>query len=199
MFVLKKIDYSFDALEPFFDKKTMEIHHTKHHQSYVNNLNKALEKYDEWKNKDLETLLKSLHLLPKEIQTAVRNNGGGVYNHDFYFKILAKNKKNINEQLLEKIKNDFGSLDNLKATFYTAALSNFGSGWTWLCLDKNKLKVINTSGHDCVITNDLKPLICIDIWEHAYYLKFQNKRNEYIETFWELINWDLVSDLFLSY
>lgn len=198
MFVLKKIDYSFDALEPFFDKKTMEIHHTKHHQGYVNNLNKALEKYDEWKNQDLETLLKSLHLLPKEIQTVVRNNGGGVYNHDFYFKILAKNKKNIDAQLLKKIVEDFGSLDNLKATFYTAALSNFGSGWTWLCLDKNKLKVINTLGHDCVITNDLKPLICIDVWEHAYYLKFQNRRNEYIETFWELINWDLVSELFLA-
>lgn len=200
MFELVKLDYEYNALEPYFDEKTMLIHHTKHHQSYVNNLNNALLKYPEWQEKNLEELLTSLHLLPEDIKTTVRNNGGGVYNHNFYFKILTKEKTNISNELSEAINRDFKTIDNLKATFYSAALSNFGSGWTWLCLDKsNKLKVVNTSGHDCVITNGYKPLICIDIWEHAYYLKFQNRRNEFIEVFWELINWNIVSDLFNKY
>lgn len=200
MFELIKLDYEYDALEPYFDEQTMIIHHTKHHQAYVNNLNNAISKYPEWQEKNLEELLVSLDDLPEDIKTTVRNNGGGVFNHNFYFKILTKKKTEIDAPLMKAIEKCFGSFDNLKATFYTAALSNFGSGWTWLCLDnENNLKVVNTSGHDCVITKGYKPLICIDVWEHAYYLKFQNRRNEFIEVFWELINWDIVSNLYNKY
>ena len=200
MFQLMKLDYQYDALEPYFDEKTMLIHHTKHHQSYVNNLNNALSKYPELQAKNLEELLVSLSSVPEEIRTTVRNNAGGIFNHNFFFKLLTKRKTEPSEQLRTIIENEFDNIENLKATFYSAALSNFGSGWTWICLDKtNKLKIVNTSGHDCIISTGYKPLVVIDIWEHAYYLKFQNRRNEYIEIFWELIDWEFVSTLYDKY
>lgn len=194
MFKLKPISYSFDALEPHYDAKTVEIHHTKHHQSYVDNLNNALSKFPEFLNWSLEDILKNLDKVPNEIRTAVKNNAGGIYNHDFFWEQFSSNPKEVNGKILDLINSSFGSFEQFKTEFETKAKTNFGSGWTWLVLNPNgKLEIINTSGHDCPISMNLKPLMTIDIWEHAYYLKFQNRRPEWISEFWNILDWDFVN------
>ncbi len=206
MFTLPKLPYSYDALEPYIDARTMEIHHTKHHQAYVDKLNAALEKYPELQNKKVEELLADLNSLPKEIQTAVRNHGGGHYNHSFFWKILTPTTHPLTPSLIKKgeleraINKSFGSFENFKKEFTEKALFVFGSGWCWLVfspLDKGEtkegvLKIITTSNQDCLLSENKIPILGLDVWEHAYYLKYQNRRAEYIDAFWNIINWEQV-------
>lgn len=194
MFKLPQLKYAYDGLEPYYDTKTVEIHYTKHHQTYINNLNDAIAKHNELKNIEIEELMKHLEKMPKDIYTSIRNNGGGHYNHTLFWNQFKGKPNKIGGKILEMINKDFGSFAEFKEAFDTKAKTNFGSGWTWLVLSKdNKLEVLNTSGHDCPITDGYKPLIVIDVWEHAYYLKYQNRRPEWIDAFWNIIDWDFVN------
>lgn len=192
-FELPKLDYSYDALEPNIDARTMEIHHTKHHQGYVNNLNNALAG-SEWENMGLEEILAEVSKLP----VAVRNNGGGHYNHSLFWKVMAPNAGGLPDgDLLNAINRSFGSFDSFKEKFTTAAMTRFGSGWAWLVQAGDDLKVVSTPNQDNPLMDlsEVKgsPLLGIDVWEHAYYLKYQNRRNEYVASFWNVINWDEVA------
>lgn len=198
---LPELNYAYDALEPHIDKETMEIHHTKHHQTYINNLNAALEKHPELKEVELEDLIKDLENIPEDIYTAVRNNGGGHFNHTLFWEILAPAKGQKPEgELLDAINKSFGSLENFKDKMAKAAASQFGSGWAWLVLDdKKELQVVATANQDNPLSKGLRPILGIDVWEHAYYLKYQNRRPEYIENWFKVINWDKVSELYAQY
>ena len=192
---LPELPYKYNALEPYIDSTTMRIHHDLHHATYVSNLNKALEKYPELYTKSVEELIANFTELPKEIQTAVRNNGGGVYNHTFFWNIMAPAGSTTMSSKLEKILTDkFGSIESFKAEFEKAALGRFGSGWAWLVKDQQgDLKIVSTPNQDnCLMPNSElkgKPVLCIDVWEHAYYLKYQNKRAAYVKAFWNVVNW----------
>ena len=191
-FKLMPLPYSYDALEPYIDKETMIIHHTKHHQTYVDNLNKLLAKNPELSSKSLEELLTNLDALPKSDKQGIINNAGGVYNHNFFWTIMAPNQdgKPVGE-LATAIDNTFGSFDNFKAKFKESAASRFGSGWAWLVSDKDgKLSIISTANQDAPISLGLTPIIGIDVWEHAYYLKYKNKRADYIDNWWNVVNWN---------
>ena len=190
---LPKLAYNYNALEPFIDEQTMIVHHTKHHQAYTDKLNAALEGYDEFKKKKAEDLIKDINKIPEKIRTAVRNHGGGYVNHSFFWTILKKDVK-ISGKILEAINKRFGSYDNFKEEFTKASVGLFGSGWAWLVIDKEKLEIITTANQDSPLSQGKKPLLCIDVWEHAYYLKYQNRRAEYIEAFFNIINWDKVND-----
>ena len=192
MLKLNPLKYEFDALEPYYDAQTVEIHHTKHHQAYVTNLNNALEKLDQFKDWDLNKILTSLDEFPNEIKTTIRNNAGGIYNHDLFWDQFSKNPKSISDKFLKLIEKDFKSFDNFKNEFDIKEKTNFGSSWTFLVLDNDELKIVNLPNHDFLISNNQKPLMVIDIWEHAYYLKFQNRRNEWIDSFWNIIDWEVV-------
>lgn len=195
MFKLPELSYSFDALEPHIDKQTMEIHHGKHHQAYVDNLNKALEGQEEFANKDIEEILKSLDKLPESIRTAVRNNGGGHYNHSLFWDWMSPDGGGKPEgELAKKIDEDLGGFEKFKEEFKKAALGRFGSGWAWLVLDGDKLKVMSTPNQDNPISEDKRPLLGIDVWEHAYYLKYQNKRADYIDSWWNVVDWKKVEE-----
>jgi Superoxide dismutase len=195
---LPKLKYSYDALEPIIDKLTMEIHHTKHHAAYINNLNAALSSYPEWQDKDIEELLKSLDKLPSSITVAVRNNGGGHYNHTFFWNIMSpKGGGSPEGKLKEAIDAAFGSFDSFKEEFSKASVSRFGSGWAWLVVDKtNTLKVYTTANQDCPISEGFIPLLGLDVWEHAYYLNYQNRRADYISQWWNVVDWKKVESLF---
>lgn len=187
---LPKLEYSFGALEPYIDALTMEIHYTKHHQAYVDKLNKALEKYPELQEKSVEDLINNLQKIPEDIRNAVRNNGGGHLNHSFFWKILKKGTK-PSEKFLKEIKKNFASLEKFKEVFFNEGMNRFGSGWVWLVLNKEKnLIVISTPNQDNPLMENLTPIIGLDLWEHAYYLKYQNRRNEYINAFWNVLNWE---------
>lgn len=193
MFHLPSLNYGYDELEPYIDAKTMEVHYTKHHQGYVNNLNKALEGHEELKNLSLEDLIKSLDRLPEDIRTAVKNNGGGHLNHSMFWEIMKPSGGgDPKPMLLAKINENFGSFDAFKEEFKKAALGRFGSGWAWLVLNGDKLEIISTPNQDNPISDGKTPLLGIDVWEHAYYLKFQNKRNEYIDSWFNTVNWEQV-------
>lgn len=198
---LPKLKYSYDALEPHIDKETMEIHHTKHHQTYINNLNAALEKHPELKEVELETLIKDLDEIPEDIYTAVRNNGGGHYNHSLFWEILAPAEGQKPEgELLEAINKDLGSFEAFQEEMAQAAAGQFGSGWAWLVIDEDKsLKVVATANQDNPLSQGLRPILGIDVWEHAYYLKYQNRRADYIDNWFKVINWDKVSELYKQY
>lgn len=202
MFTLPKLEYSYDALEPYIDARTMEIHHTKHHQAYVDKLNAALEKYPELQNKKVEELLSNLDSLPKEIQTAVRNHGGGHFNHSFFWKILAGKGRTLEmpqgSTLRSQIDKEFGSFDEFKKKFTEAALNRFGSGWVWFVSNNGKLEIYSTPNQDCPLSENKIPLLGLDVWEHAYYLKYQNRRAEYVENFWNIVNWEQVEKNLLS-
>ncbi|MEG0306646.1 MAG: superoxide dismutase [Clostridium sp.] len=191
-FTLEPLPYAYDALEPYIDKETMTLHHDKHHQAYVDNLNKALEKYPALYNKSLVELLSSPNKIPADVRTSVLNNAGGDYNHNFFWSIMGPNKGGVpTGDLATAIDRDFGSFDKFKESFSNAALGRFGSGWAWLLSDKNgKLSIVSTANQDTPIPLNLTPIIAIDVWEHAYYLKYQNRRNEYIENWWNVVNWD---------
>ncbi|MFN3268960.1 MAG: Superoxide dismutase [Mn] [Candidatus Kapaibacterium sp.] len=195
-FELPSLPYPYDALEPFIDKWTMELHHTKHHQAYVNNLNKAIEG-TELAGKSLEELLK----MASKVPAAVRNNGGGHWNHTFFWNIMKPNGGGApNGELADAINSSFGSFDNFKKVFYDAAMGRFGSGWAWLLISNGKLVVASTPNQDNPLMDlaEVKgiPILGIDVWEHAYYLKYQNRRNEYIENWWNVVNWDAVENHF---
>jgi superoxide dismutase, Fe-Mn family len=195
IFALMKLPYSYDALEPFMDARTVEIHYTKHHQGYVNNLNAALEKApDDIKKMPLEQLLVSLDRIPENIRMAVRNNGGGVFAHDLFWTIMAPKAGGMpSGKLAEAITRDFGSFEKFKESFSVMAKAFFGSGWVWLVVDnKGKLSIMSTLGHDIPLQKGFEPIMVIDVWEHAYYLKYQNRRPEYIENWWNLVNWQQV-------
>ncbi|MDR0300541.1 MAG: superoxide dismutase [Streptococcaceae bacterium] len=196
--VLPELPYAYDALEPFFDEETMRLHHDKHHQAYVNNLNVALEKHSEFETLSVEDLLKDLNVLPEDIRTAVRNNAGGHFNHSLFWKMLAPNAGGLpTGEIAAGITEAFGSFDEFKAQFKAAAVGRFGSGWAWLVLDKaGKLKVTSTANQDNPIMNDEKAVLGLDVWEHAYYLKYRNLRPDYIEAFFSLVNWDFVNELY---
>lgn len=193
-FKLPSLSYSYDALEPYIDAETMKIHYQKHHGTYVEKLNEAINKYPELMDKSLEYLLTNLDKLPDDIREAVRNNGGGHYNHSIFWTIMGKNKGGEPKgKLREDIAKTFGSFENFKKEFKSAALGRFGSGWAWLIKDKDgKLKIVSTANQDSPIMMGISPVMGIDVWEHAYYLKYQNKRGEYIDNWWNVINWDEV-------
>lgn len=197
-YTLPELGYAYDALEPHIDQETMNIHHTKHHQAYIDNLNKALITHPDLQQKTLEELLKAIPSLPESVRTQVRNHGGGHYNHSFFWKILAPGgEQQPSGTLLADITTTFGSFDAFKAKFDEAAKSCFGSGWAWLCLDQhNKLVVIATQNQDNPITNNMRPILGIDVWEHAYYLKYQNRRADYIAAWWHVINWTAVTQYY---
>jgi superoxide dismutase, Fe-Mn family len=193
-YTLPKLNYAYDALEPHIDAKTMEIHHTKHHQAYINNAVAALEKHPELLDKDPVDLLKDLNAVPEDVRTALRNNVGGHVNHTLFWETLAPaTGQTPSGALLDAINADFGSLDELKAKLDTAAKTRFGSGWAWLVVNNGKLEVVSTANQDNPISDGLTPLLGIDVWEHAYYLNYQNRRPDYIQAWFEVINWDAVA------
>ncbi|UCE25584.1 MAG: superoxide dismutase [Candidatus Zixiibacteriota bacterium] len=194
---LPKLDYSYDALQPYIDSETMTIHHTKHHQAYVNNLNAALEKYPELQKQSAEELIRNLGRVPEDIFMAVRNNGGGHVNHTFFWEILRKGV-DARGEVVEAVSDKFGGFDNFKAEFSKAAATRFGSGWGWLALNNGELVITSTANQDSPLTSGMTPILGIDVWEHAYYLKYQNRRPEYIEAFFNVINWEKVNSLYLQ-
>lgn len=188
------LPYSFDALEPFIDEKTMRLHHDKHLQTYINNLNKLLEENPRLQGLSLENLIKCKLNLPREKEIAVRNNAGGVYNHRFYFDLLKNPSDNEpSGTLLNKVECSFKSFDNFKSEFKKAALSVFGSGYAWLVSDCGKLRIVTTANQNNPLSLGLKPILTIDVWEHAYYLKHYNLRADYIDDWFNVVNWDNVS------
>ena len=196
---LPELPYKYDALEPYIDKETMTIHHTKHHQGYTNKYNAAVEGTP-LANKDVDEVLLNLNNVPENIRTAVRNNGGGFSNHSLFWKNLcpASESGEPSPALLEAINTAFGSLDAFKEEFEKAASSRFGSGWAWLSVADGNLIVESTANQDSPISLGNKPLLGLDVWEHAYYLKYQNKRPDYIKNFWNIVNWAEVSRRFES-
>ncbi|WP_238916791.1 superoxide dismutase [Clostridium sp. YIM B02555] len=194
---LPQLEYKYNALEPYIDENTMTIHHSKHHATYVNNLNAALENYPELQNKSVEELVKDLESVPADIRTAVRNNGGGHFNHSLFWKLLSPNGGKEKGALLEAINAKFGSFDAFKETFAKAAATRFGSGWAWLVVNKDKeLEVVSTANQDSPVSEGLKPVLALDVWEHAYYLKYQNRRPDYVGAWWSVVNWDFANKLY---
>lgn len=193
-FTLPELGYSYDALEPHFDKETMEIHHSRHHQAYVNNANGLLEG-TQWADKPAEEVIANLDEISAEKRTGVRNNAGGHANHSLFWSIL-KTGTTLGGSLKDAIVRDFGSVEAFQEQFEKAAASRFGSGWAWLVLDEGSIKVVSTANQDSPLMGEAVagckgyPIIGLDVWEHAYYLKYQNKRPDYIKAFWEVVNWD---------
>jgi len=196
MFTLPKLPYEFGALEPYIDAQTMEIHHDKHHASYVEKLNAALAKYPKWQNKSLEELLLSMDDMPAELRTEVRNQGGGHVNHSLFWLMLAKKGGGQPQGPVgSEIKKIFGSFAAFQDQFNAAAKGVFGSGWAWLVVGKNgKLEVVSTSNQDNPIVSGKMPILGLDVWEHAYYLKYQNRRPDYINAWWHVINWERIEE-----
>lgn len=194
-FELPKLPYAYDALEPSIDKETMEIHHSKHHNTYVTNLNNAVEG-TEFADKSLDELVENLSSLPEDIQTAVRNNGGGHYNHSLFWELLSPEQKEIPAELKKAIEDKFGSVDSFKEKFEAAAAGRFGSGWAWLIIGNDGLEIVSTPNQDNPVMDGQKPVFGVDVWEHAYYLKYQNKRPEYLKNIWNVVNWDKVNELY---
>ena len=194
---LPQLEYKYNALEPYIDETTMTIHHSKHHATYVNNLNGALENYPELQDKSVEELVKDLESVPADIRTAVRNNVGGHFNHSLFWKLLSPNGGQEKGALLEAITAKFGSFDAFKEAFAKAAATRFGSGWAWLVVNKDKeLEVVSTANQDTPVSEGLKPVLTLDVWEHAYYLKYQNKRPDYVGAWWSVVNWDFANKLY---
>lgn len=197
-FRLPELPYAYDALEPYIDARTMEIHHSKHHQGYVNNLNAALANHGELQSKTLEELLCGLDSFGETIKTAIRNQGGGHWNHTFFWQLMKKNGGGEpRDRVAASIASHFGSFLQFQERFNKAAQSVFGSGWAWLCVDQqNDLKMVTTPNQDSPISQRLQPILGLDVWEHAYYLKYQNKRPDYIAAWWHTIDWSHVEALY---
>ncbi|MHC0035901.1 superoxide dismutase [Pseudoneobacillus sp. C159] len=193
-FELPQLPYAYDALEPHFDKETMEIHHSKHHNTYVTNLNNALAGNEELLSKSVEEVIANLDAVPESARTAVRNNGGGHANHTLFWQILSPNGGGAPAgELADAINNKFGSFESFKEEFAKAATTRFGSGWAWLAVNNGELELTSTPNQDSPLMEGKTPILGLDVWEHAYYLKFQNRRPDYINTFWNVVNWDEVS------
>lgn len=194
-----KLSYEYNQLEPYIDAQTVEIHYTKHLQTYVNNLNNLLKGYEDFtKGKTLEDILRHPKCIPSKIKTGVINQGGGVANHNFYFSILSPNaKKKPEGKLLENINRCFGSLDELKDEVSTTSIAQFGSGYGWLVINrKGKLEVIGTANQDSPLSIGMTPLLNIDVWEHAYYLKYKNLRADYVKNIWNIIDWEIIEGIY---
>src|SRR3989344_1657286 len=196
MVKLPQLEYEYNALEPYIDEQTMRIHHSKHHQAYTDNFNKAIEGTD-LSNKEAEDIIKNLNKVPENIRNAVRNNGGGYVNHKLFWQILKKDVK-IKREIEKAILKKFGSFEKFKEEFSNAAMTQFGSGWAWLVVNKSQLEIVKTSNQDSPLTEGKIPILCIDVWEHSYYLHYQNRRAEYVQNFFNVINWDMVNNLYLA-
>ncbi len=196
-FELPNLPYAYDALEPSIDKETMNIHHTKHHNTYVTNLNNAIEGHDNLQNKSIEDLISDLDSVPETIRTAVRNNGGGHANHSLFWTIMSPNGGGEpSGELVNKINEKFGSFDAFKEEFQKAAATRFGSGWAWLIVNNGELEIMSTPNQDSPIMEGKAPILGLDVWEHAYYLNYQNRRPDYAKAFWNVVNWDEVTKLY---
>ena len=192
-FELPQLPYAYDALEPHIDKETMNIHHTKHHNTYVTNLNNALEGHDDLLSKSIEELVANLDAVPESIRTAVRNNGGGHANHSLFWQLLSPNGGGEPKgEVADAINSKFGSFEKFKEEFAKAATGRFGSGWAWLVVNNGQVEITSTPNQDSPLTEGKTPVLGLDVWEHAYYLKYQNRRPEYITNFWNVVNWDEV-------
>jgi len=191
---LPPLPYPADALEPHIDKQTMEIHHGKHHNAYVTNLNAAIEKHPELASKSVEDLLKSINSVPEDIRTAVRNNGGGHANHAMFWQVMGPNAGGQpTGAIADAINGSFGGFDKLKEEFKKAAVGRFGSGWAWIIANGNKLTVESSANQDSPLMEGKKIVFGIDVWEHAYYLKYQNRRPDYIDAWWNVVNWSAIN------
>jgi Fe-Mn family superoxide dismutase len=199
-FSLPTLDFPYDALEPYIDARTMEIHHSKHHAGYVNNANAALEGNSDLQDKDVGVLLADLNMVPEAIRTAVRNNAGGHANHSLFWKVMAPGAGGEpSGALAEAISAGFGDFASFKEQFSKAAMTRFGSGWAWLVKDAaGGLKVLSTANQDSPISEGMTPVLGLDVWEHAYYLNYQNRRADYVAAFWNVVNWDEVAHRFDS-
>lgn len=198
-FTLPPLPYASDALEPHIDARTMEIHHDRHHKAYVDNLNKALAEFPDLNGKSVEELVRNLNAVPEKIRTTVRNNGGGHFNHALFWEMMKKNGGGEPKvELAKAIEASFGNFTAFKDAFAKAGLGQFGSGWAWLVLQEGKLAIQATPNQDNPLTQGAQPLLGIDVWEHAYYLKYQNKRADYIAAWWNVVNWDFVTDRYLK-
>jgi Fe-Mn family superoxide dismutase len=191
MFVLPELGYEFGALEPHIDAKTMEIHHDKHHGAYVEKLNAALEKHPDLQNKKIEDILSGIKDMPEDIRTAIQNNGGGHHNHTLFWESM---KPGGSQNVPEAITKQFNSLDDFKAKMTEAGVGRFGSGWAWLVKSGDKLEVYSTANQDSPLMESKMPILGLDVWEHAYYLKYQNRRPDYISAWWNVVNWDVVAE-----
>ena len=198
-FELPALPYAYDALEPYIDAQTMTIHHDKHHAAYVTNLNAAIEKHPELSGKSLEQLLGDLNAVPEDIRTAVRNNGGGAWNHDMFWKIMGPNAGGAPKgELAKAIDSTFKSFDTFKEELAKSAAGRFGSGWAWLVKRGNGLAILSTANQDNPMSDGATPIMGIDVWEHAYYLKYQNRRPEYVSNWWNVVNRDAVASRFAA-
>ena len=194
-FTLPALPYAYDALEPHVDAKTMEIHHTKHHQAYVNNLNAAVEKAPELASKSLDDLMRGINSVPEAVRTAVRNNGGGHWNHSLFWQLMGPGKGGEPAgKLADAIKSAFGDFNKFKEQFAAAGVGRFGSGWAWLVNDGGKLSITSTPNQDNPLMEGKTAILGLDVWEHAYYLKYQNRRPDYIAAWWNVGNWDAVAE-----
>ncbi|AFM69002.1 superoxide dismutase [Enterococcus hirae] len=194
-YTLPDLPYAFDALEPYIDEETMHLHHDKHHNTYVTNLNAAIEKHPELGEKTIEELLSDMDAVPTDIKTAVRNNGGGHANHSFFWKIMAPNAGGEpTGAIKEAIDETFGDFATFKEEFKKAAAGRFGSGWAWLVMENGKLAITSTANQDSPLMEGKTPILGLDVWEHAYYLKYKNVRPDYIEAFWNVVNWEEVNN-----
>ncbi|MCY7999993.1 superoxide dismutase SodA [Bacillus haynesii] len=194
---LPELPYAYDALEPHIDKETMNIHHTKHHNTYVTKLNDAVAGKQDLETKSVEELVANLDAVPENIRTAVRNNGGGHANHSLFWKLLSPNGGGApTGELAEAINNKFGSFDQFKEDFAAAAAGRFGSGWAWLVVNNGELEITSTPNQDSPLSEGKTPILGLDVWEHAYYLNYQNRRPDYIKAFWNVVNWDEVARLY---
>jgi Fe-Mn family superoxide dismutase len=202
-FVLPPMQYSYDAFVPYIDSVTMRIHYNNHHKTYVNNLNAALDKHPELKDKSMEDLLSGISRIPRDVREVIRNNGGGHFNHSFFWMLLSPENTEPSSKLEKAIVSEFGSMDGFKTEFEKAAVARFGSGWVWLTVSAGKLKILSTPNQDNPIMDDVPekgaPILALDVWEHAYYLKYQSNRAAYVKAFWNIVNWNKVSDLYKSY
>ncbi len=191
---LPDLPYAYDALEPFIDTQTMQLHHDKHHAAYVNNLNAAIEKHPELASRSLEELLRDLNAVPEDIRTVIRNHGGGAWNHTFFWHIMAPNAGGApSGALAQAVEAAFGSFENFKAEFEKAANGRFGSGWAWLVKYNGGLSIVSTPNQDNPLSEGMVPILGLDVWEHAYYLKYQNRRAEYVTNWWNVVNWEEVA------
>ena len=199
-FELPQLKYSYDALEPYLDAQTMEIHHTKHHRAYTNKLNDALSKHPDLAKKSAEDIIANIESVPEEIKIPVKNNGGGYINHNLFWQILTPPKggnKPTETPLAQEIQNAFISQEQFEKKFTEAAATHFGSGWIWLIADKNsQLQITATTNQDSPLSEGNTPILALDVWEHAYYLKYQNRRPEFIKAWWNVVNWEKVNDLY---
>ena len=197
MFTLPKLDYAYDALAPYIDGRTMEIHLTKHHQAYIDNLNKALQSHSELASWSLEKLLQDINSVPQDIRVAVQNNGGGHYNHTLFWQMMTPKSKVVHGKLEQELIKQFGSRELFVQSFEDAAKTRFGSGWAWLVMDKQgKLKIYSTANQDSTLMAGDVPLLGLDVWEHAYYLHYQNRRPDYILAWWNVVNWEFVEECY---